>query len=705
MTSEGDYDRSATMGMLRADGHFKFNDHGFSLDFGIRQGNRTADNENFSLIAPVYPGLAYYNPVIDPVTGQEDLYTRIPVPGGCYQHYKAADIVLDGQGIPGACKAGDPTTGFYRANPLVGLNPYQLGTMVTNNTRLYQHLAGCRASVSTPWIRKSWTMCWRFRTPCTPGRSVTMTRPAPGEWTSARHRLPAGQLQGTGIVPFGGNVGVKFIKTTLNIDQHSVSPDPVAYYVNPHDGGIVKTDRNFTDTLPVANIYFDLRNNLRLRLAYSKNMQLLDLDQWGGGLTLDYAYTAGPPAVFAVYGGQQAGNPDLDPWRSTQLRHVTGVLHQPLEHGQHRGVLRRRGELYRPAGHRHAAICPIRTAWCVRCVGISGPSQGTGKSLHGLEFGLKQAFDFLPGISRNLGIDANFTYSPSDIGKDIAGNTIPFQENSKEQANLILWYQDKKLEVRVAGNYRSKRAVAQDYGGITGFEEYQDSTFYLDASTSYQFAPHWTGVRRRLQPHQGIGALLPGLAGHEAEHDAVRAALRARRARAVLRGQAPLFRGGVAAGLDGHRRCVGVVQVRGRERSAPGAAGVEAEHAVAAIEAQRRPVAKDDAHRGAGALLDLVPGHPGRAAVLGRSFLAQVHAALRRAHAHPGEHVDDEAQPIFAGQRLVPAIRLVAVHHRQQPARIAAQRAFDLACQLRRLLRVPLRHQPGMHQQVWRALS
>ena len=126
-----------------------------------------------------------------------------------------------------------------------------------------------------------------------------------------------------------------------------------------------------------------------------------------------------------------------------------------------------------------------------RCVGISGPTQGSGKSLHGLEFGWKQAFDLLPGIWHYTGIDANFTYSPSDTGKDVAGNTIPFQENSKEQANLILWYQDPQFELRVAGNYRSKRAVEQDYGGITGFEEYQDSTFYLDASASYNFTPHF----------------------------------------------------------------------------------------------------------------------------------------------------------------------------------------------------------------------
>ncbi len=492
VASEGDYDRSATMQVLRADGHFKFSDHQISLDFGLRQGDRTATNQNFALIAPVYAGAAYYNPVIDPVTGQEDLSTRIPVPGGCYQHYKAADIVLDGQGIPGACKAGDPTTGFYRANPLVGLNPLQLGTMIANNTRLYQHLADVQGVSVYALDPKIMDNVLAFQNALYPGE-VRDYDPA-GTW-----RVDAGQttgylqanFQGTAIVPFGGNVGVKFIRTNLNIDQHSVSPVPVAYYVNPHDGGIVNTDRNFTDTLPVANIFFDLRNNLRLRMAYSKNMQLLDLDQWGGGLTLDYAFSAGPPSVFAVHGGQQAGNPTLDPWRSTNY---DLSLEYYINHSSMISIAAFYVDVASFIVQQGSTRCdlPDQDGVVRRCVGISGPSQGTGKALHGLEFGVKQAFDFLPGVFSNFGVDANFTYSPSDVGKDIAGNTIPFQENSKEQANLILWYQDKKLEVRVAGNYRSKRAVAQDYGGITGFEEYQDSTFYVDASTSYEFAPHWT---------------------------------------------------------------------------------------------------------------------------------------------------------------------------------------------------------------------
>jgi TonB-dependent receptor len=490
VASEGDYDRSATMQILRADGHYKFDDPNISLDFGLRQGNRTAENQNFALIAPVYGGQAYYNPV-DPNTGEENLNVRIPIATGCYQHYKAADIVLDGQGIPGACKAGDPVTGFYRANPLVGLNPSQLGTMIANNTKLYQHLAQVQGVSIYALDPKIMDNVLAFQNAMYPGE-IRDYDPA-GTWrvdVSQTTGYLQANFRGVWGVPWAANVGVKLIKTDLNIDQHSVSPVPVAYYVNPHDGGIVNTDRSFTDTLPALNIYFDLRNNLRLRLAYSKNMQLLDLDQWGGGLTLDYAYTAGPPAVFAVYGGQQAGNPDLDPWRSSNYD-------MSLEYYISRSSMVSLALFYVDVEsfivQQGTTRCdlPDQDGVVRRCVGISGPSQGSGKSLHGLEFGIKQAFDFLPGLWGNLGVDANYTYSPSNVGKDIAGNTIPFQENSENQANLILWYQDPKFEVRVAGNYRSKRAVEQDYGGITGFQEYQEPTFYLDASASYQITPHW----------------------------------------------------------------------------------------------------------------------------------------------------------------------------------------------------------------------
>ena len=72
-------------------------------------------------------------------------------------------------------------------------------------------------------------------------------------------------------------------------------PDPMeGYFVNPTDLGVTHSKRTFTDVLAALNLAIDLHDNLKLRFAYGKNMQLLNLDQWGGGLTLQYGIVAGP---------------------------------------------------------------------------------------------------------------------------------------------------------------------------------------------------------------------------------------------------------------------------------------------------------------------------------------------------------------------------------------------------------------------------
>ena len=95
------------------------------------------------------------------------------------------------------------------------------------------------------------------------------------------------------------------------------------------------------------------------------------------------------------------------------------------------------------------------------CIAITEPLQGSGNSIQGAEFDYRQGFTFLPGLLANTGMEFNFTYAPSNTGEtDLAGNKIPFQDNSTESGNFILWYQDKRFQARVAYNYRSKRAVS-----------------------------------------------------------------------------------------------------------------------------------------------------------------------------------------------------------------------------------------------------
>jgi outer membrane receptor protein involved in Fe transport len=90
-------------------------------------------------------------------------------------------------------------------------------------------------------------------------------------------------------------------------------------------------------------------------------------------------------------------------------------------------------------------------------------------------------------------MEFNFTYAPSKTGQtDLAGHAIPFQDNSTESGNLILWFQSKRFEARAAYNYRSKRAVENQVGSIAGLEEYEAPQRYLDASLSYKFSKYAT---------------------------------------------------------------------------------------------------------------------------------------------------------------------------------------------------------------------
>jgi TonB-dependent receptor len=470
VSSEGNYDRDSTMTVLRGDGHYRFGDSGIRLDFGAREGNRISSNINFNLNAPVYAG-----------DGASD-------PAGCYVRWKAADVVLDGGGVPGACKAGN-SQGYYRAGVLSAQNPSQLPALIGNNVRPY-NIGGVSLYNLNPAVMDD---PFAFQNALYPGERRNVD--PGGTW-----RVEVGQtsgylkadFDGTAGLPYSANVGARVIRTRLHATQHAAG-NPLPYGVLAPDNGTIVTNRSFTDVLPAVNVALDLTKALKLRLAYSKNMELLNLDQWGGGLTLNYGIDTSTPGstLFRVLGGNSNGNPNLDPWRSSNYD-------VSLEYYAGRSTLVNLAVFYIDVasfinnGSVQRCDLPDQDGTVRgRCVSINGPIQGAGAILRGAEFGIKAAFDFLPGFWRDFGLEANFTFSPSNTGMDLAGHKIPFQDNSAEQANVILWYQNNRFQARVAGNYRSKRAVSQNFGGVSGLEEYQASSFYLDASATYALTHHF----------------------------------------------------------------------------------------------------------------------------------------------------------------------------------------------------------------------
>jgi TonB-dependent receptor len=474
LESADDYERQTAITALRFDGHYKFNDD-FKLDFGVRNSLRTADNDGFTLVAPVYAGM-----------GASD-------PNGCLVRYVAADVVLGGNDSGSWCSAGN-AEGFFRAGPFSAQPVSQTPGPLASAWRQYTNLLGSGINFwgIDPRALDDPEALWKALLP------GARRQTAPGVTWAVNVKESSGYLQGNfkgelGGMPYNANVGARFIRTSLNVTQDNVG-DAGQYGTEAAVTGQEVTRRSYTDVLPAVNFALNVTPKFTLRAAISKNMQPLALSEWGGGLTLNYSSYQTPQGLqFRVSQGSSSGNPNLDPWRSTNYGISLEYYINPsslinLE------LFRINVQSFITGGSKKACGLPDEDGVVrdpTNCVQILQPVQGTGDSLQGAEFDYRQGFTSLPGLWANTGVEFNVTYAPSHTGaKDLAGNDIPFPDNSTESGNLILWYQSARFQTRLAYNYRSKRAAEGDVGGIAGLQMYEAPQKYLDASVAFKLSKY-----------------------------------------------------------------------------------------------------------------------------------------------------------------------------------------------------------------------
>lgn len=462
ISSENNNHANVDSKALRLDGSYAFN-ASTSIDFGVRHGDRDVDNFAFDRLAPMYAG-----------QGASD-------PNGCLVKWKAFDVTMNSS----ACSAGNGTN-FYTAGLTRKIDdPSLLGQfgLLTNMPGGTPAVMGLSA--------KAMDDPAAFQERLYPGEVEALD---PAQSYKIKFKQDSFYVQGNtkghlGDMPYSANIGLKHIRTSFDVTQHIVGGSRPYGATSADLGTTVKT-RKFNDNLPSVNFTIDPLEDFKIRAAYAKNMSLLDLQNWGGGLSLDYAIdTSVTPNIFRVISGNQRGNPDLDPWRSSNW---------DLSF-----------EWYnRPGGMVSLAFYKINIASSIGSGSIARPDlpdqdgvvrrgatvqtliQQKGSKLKGVELSTKQRLDFLPGFLSGLGVEATATVSLADTqGNDLAGNKILFGDNSRLQTNLVLWYERNGLQLRLAHNHRSKRLDQNNYQGWSGMALYQEATNYVDASVSYDVTP------------------------------------------------------------------------------------------------------------------------------------------------------------------------------------------------------------------------
>ncbi|WP_341938979.1 TonB-dependent receptor [Marinimicrobium sp. C2-29] len=320
-------------------------------------------------------------------------------------------------------------------------------------------------------------------------------------------------------ITYVGNIGGRYIQTDFDILQSEALDGEVANFngqdyiissalgVLQPDDGKVRTQTGYQDFLPHFNMAFDLTPNQVLRISASKTVSTHNTDMLGGGLTVNRILACDVEddegnAVFCATGGNQSGNPELEPNRNTNAEmsyewyfSETGLLHAGIfwvqENTSFETTLVERDDIEDSDGVVRGY--DLETGEFTGTVPISTTTTVEEPTYtRGLEVGYQQELDFLPGFWRNFGIQANYTYSPGK-GNDLDyfGDDLPNGGNSAHQSNLAIWYEEGPWQARIAHNYRSKM-----YGGVLrsggySFARFTAPTNYVDASMSYEISDNF----------------------------------------------------------------------------------------------------------------------------------------------------------------------------------------------------------------------
>lgn len=122
---------------------------------------------------------------------------------------------------------------------------------------------------------------------------------------------------------------------------------------------------------------------------------------------------------------------------------------------------------------------------------------GTGAQVWGAEIAFQRQLDFLGTFWKGFGVYLNYTYTHSNAdgiynGGDLVRNDVKLPGAAPHMFNASLSYENKKLVVRVSGNFTSAYVDDGDDAGYNEdafFDRYYDKQFFLDANASYAFTP------------------------------------------------------------------------------------------------------------------------------------------------------------------------------------------------------------------------
>lgn len=237
--------------------------------------------------------------------------------------------------------------------------------------------------------------------------------------------------------------------------------------------GEVDKKNSYHQFLPSLHAKYLLNDATQLRAAFTSNVVRPAFEQLAPGIVIE-----DDEAEF--------GNPDLDPMRAKNFdigfERYMGTTGSFSVYGFYKDIT---DFVYQ------TDIAGTPGAFADFGEAITYQN-GDSAKVYGVEISYTQKFDWLPFPMNGLIVGANATFSDSDANITQGGFTreIRLPNHSKEVGNLMLGWQNDKVNVRLSGNYKSE--YLSEVGDIEDKAQdiYADSQLYVDLSASYFFTPN-----------------------------------------------------------------------------------------------------------------------------------------------------------------------------------------------------------------------
>jgi len=269
-------------------------------------------------------------------------------------------------------------------------------------------------------------------------------------------------------VNLAGNGGLRYLDRRLTSVGNQISPAG-----SPTPTIFRRSDREW---LPSAVARLEIANDFVIRAGAARVVAFPNTVDLNNGLTL-FNNAVFVDGVQVSPGTGNGGAPDLDPFKANQFDASLEYYFAPQ-------ALASVGLFYKDVSSFIVQQQSAETYAGVNYL-IARKINGDEATVRGVEALVQLPFSFLPEPFDGLGVVATYSYIDSSTPiRDVTGRVLPFPGLSRNNVNLVGYYERGPLSLRVAYNWRDQYLVGLS-AAATGI--YNDSYQDLSATFRYDF--------------------------------------------------------------------------------------------------------------------------------------------------------------------------------------------------------------------------